>query len=301
MALARLGTEQAWVVHGGGGLDEIALDAPTLVARVHGATIERDEVRPETLGLAPAPIATLVVGSAAESAARIAGVLDGTPGPSRDIVCLNAAATLVVAGAARDLQDGLKRAAASIDGGHARRTLEGLRTFTRDAGGTTSVILDEILAAKRVEVTARKRAIPLSALREQASYHAPRRGFRRALEAATPPAVIAELKRASPSRGLIRADYDPVAIARGYEAGGAACCSVLTDEAYFQGSLEHLRAVRAAIALPCLRKDFLVDPYQVDEARAAGADAVLVIAAAGMRPLGEGLLETRGPLPHRRA
>jgi anthranilate phosphoribosyltransferase len=138
MALARLGTEQAWVVHGGGGLDEIALDAPTLVARVHGATIERDEVRPETLGLAPAPIATLVVGSAAESAARIAGVLDGTPGPSRDIVCLNAAATLVVAGAARDLQDGLKRAAASIDGGHARRTLEGLRTFTRDAGGTSS-------------------------------------------------------------------------------------------------------------------------------------------------------------------
>jgi indole-3-glycerol phosphate synthase len=152
------------------------------------------------------------------------------------------------------------------------------------------VILDEILAAKRGEVAARKRAVPVSALRDEAAYHAPRRGFRRALEAAAPPAVIAELKRASPSRGLIRADYDPVAIARAYETAGAACCSVLTDEAYFQGSLDHLRAVRAAIALPCLRKDFLVDPYQIDEARAAGADAVLVIAAAGTRPLGEELL-----------
>jgi len=152
------------------------------------------------------------------------------------------------------------------------------------------VILDEILGAKRTEVATRRRAMPGSALREQAAYHTARRGFRRALEAATPPAVIAELKRASPSRGLIRADYDPVAIARGYEAAGAACCSVLTDAPYFQGSLEHLRAVRAAVALPCLRKDFLVDPYQVDEARAAGADAVLVIAAAGMRPLGEELL-----------
>jgi indole-3-glycerol phosphate synthase len=152
------------------------------------------------------------------------------------------------------------------------------------------VILDDILAHKRDEVVRRRRALPPSALREQAAYHEPRRGFRRALAAAPPPAVIAELKRASPSRGVIRADYEPVAYARSYERAGAACCSVLTDERFFQGSLEHLRAVRAAVALPCLRKDFLVDPYQVEEARAAGADAVLVIAAAGMRPLGDELL-----------
>jgi len=152
------------------------------------------------------------------------------------------------------------------------------------------VILDDILAHKRDEVIQRRRTLPPSALREQAGYHEPRRGFRCALAAAPPPAVIAELKRASPSRGVIRADYDPVAHARSYERAGATCCSVLTDERFFQGSLEHLRAVRAAVTLPCLRKDFLVDPYQVEEARAAGADAVLVIAAAGMRPLGEELL-----------
>jgi indole-3-glycerol phosphate synthase len=152
------------------------------------------------------------------------------------------------------------------------------------------VILDDILAHKRGEVAEQRRRMSPAALRSEPAYQAPRRGFRHALATAAGPAVIAELKRASPSRGLIRADYDPAAHARSYEAAGATCCSVLTDARFFQGSLDDLRAVRAAVGLPCLRKDFLVDPYQVDEARAAGADAVLVIAAAGMHPLGEELL-----------
>ena len=156
------------------------------------------------------------------------------------------------------------------------------------------MILDDILAHKRDEVARRRQAVPSSALRDAPLYREPRRGFRAALERAQVPAVIAELKRASPSRGVIRTDYEPVAHARSYEAAGATCCSVLTDERFFQGSLAHLRAVRAAVSLPCLRKDFLVDPYQIDEARAAGADAVLVIAAAGMRPLGEELLAAAG-------
>ena len=142
------------------------------------------------------------------------------------------------------------------------------------------MILEEILAHKRAEVTARKRDVPLSALRERPLYHEPRRGFRRALARTPPPAVIAELKRASPSRGVIRADYDPAAHARGYAAAGAAALSVLTDERFFGGALEHLAAARAATPLPCLRKDFLCDPYQVEEARAWGADAVLLIVAA---------------------
>jgi anthranilate phosphoribosyltransferase len=137
-ALSRLGTDHAWVVHGGGGLDELGLDAPSTVARVRGTTIERDEVRPERLGLAAAPLSALVVGSAAESAARIEQVLAGTPGPSRDVVLLNAAAALVVGGAVQDLREGLERAAASVDGGQARRTLDGLRAFTRASPGAAS-------------------------------------------------------------------------------------------------------------------------------------------------------------------
>jgi indole-3-glycerol phosphate synthase len=143
------------------------------------------------------------------------------------------------------------------------------------------VILDDILAHKRTEVTAARRAVSESALRESPHWAAPRRGFRDALAAASPLGVIAEIKRASPSRGLIRADFDPPAHARSYAAAGATCLSVLTDVRFFQGAPDHLVAAREAVSLPLLRKDFLVDPYQVAEARAWGADAVLVIVAAG--------------------
>jgi indole-3-glycerol phosphate synthase len=143
------------------------------------------------------------------------------------------------------------------------------------------VILDDILAHKVDEVSARKRAAPRATLRERPLYHEARRGFRAALAAHAAPAVIAELKRASPSKGVIRTHYVPPAHAKSYESAGAAALSVLTDERFFQGHLDHLTTVRGTVALPCLRKDFLVDPYQVDEARAYGADAVLLIAAAG--------------------
>ena len=147
------------------------------------------------------------------------------------------------------------------------------------------MILDDILAHKRDEVAARRRALPPSALPEQPLYAVPRRGFRGALAARSAPAVIAEIKRASPSRGVIRAAYDPPAHAKSYQRAGATALSVLTDARFFQGALEHLAVVREAVALPLLRKDFLVDPYQVAEARAFGADCVLVIAAAGAATL----------------
>jgi indole-3-glycerol phosphate synthase len=144
-------------------------------------------------------------------------------------------------------------------------------------------ILDEILAVKRSEVAAALgRAGELA---RKAAAAPPPRGFRRALMArGGAPRIVAELKRRSPSKGEIRADFDPVAIARAYEAGGAAALSVLTDERFFGGSLAVLEAVRAATALPLLRKDFVIDPVQIDEARAAGADAVLLIVAALPRP-----------------
>jgi indole-3-glycerol phosphate synthase len=137
-------------------------------------------------------------------------------------------------------------------------------------------ILDKILTVKRAEVAAAKRGAPDVEARARAAPAT--RDFVGALRAKKP-AVIAEIKRASPSKGLLRTNFDPAAIARSYEKAGAACMSVLTDREFFQGSAEDLIKARAACALPALRKDFLIDPYQAFEARALGADCVLLIAA----------------------
>jgi indole-3-glycerol phosphate synthase len=141
--------------------------------------------------------------------------------------------------------------------------------------------LTTILASTRATVASAKAAVPLVEVERRAAQHHPR-GWAAALKskAQTAPAVIAEIKKASPSKGLIRADFDPSWIARRYRAGGAAALSVLTDEPYFQGSLRNLELASAAVPLPCLRKDFIVDEYQIVEARAHRADAVLLIAAA---------------------
>ena len=144
-------------------------------------------------------------------------------------------------------------------------------------------ILARILERKHEEIAKGIRDVPLTEMRRRAADAPPPRGFRAALEAKIGegrPAVIAEIKRASPSRGIIRRDFDPPGIAAGYERGGAAALSVLTDREFFQGAPEHLRAARAATALPVIRKDFLIDPWQVHEARAMGADCVLLIVAA---------------------
>jgi indole-3-glycerol phosphate synthase len=143
-----------------------------------------------------------------------------------------------------------------------------------------SDVMQRIIAAKRREVEAACIAIPLGDMERRAELADPPRGFEAALRrriASGKPGVIAEIKRASPSRGLIRADFDPVRIAKSYEANGAACLSVLTDREFFGGSADDLRAARSACSLPVLRKDFIIEPYQVHEARAWGADCILLI------------------------
>ena len=153
-------------------------------------------------------------------------------------------------------------------------------------------ILEKILQTKRTEITHARATIGEAALQRQAAERLaedPPRGFARAIQAKVaqaaadlqaPPAVIAEVKKASPSKGVIRPDFDPVAFARSYEKGGATCLSVLTDQQYFQGHDDFLRQARASVSLPVLRKDFTIDPWQVLEAAAIGADCVLLIVAA---------------------
>lgn len=141
-----------------------------------------------------------------------------------------------------------------------------------------STVLDEIIEHKRKEVAEAKLRVSFQQLETQLSTAPPVRSFRSALVAATAPGLIAEVKKASPSAGIIRADFSPVQIAQTYEAAGANCLSVLTDEKFFQGHLDFLRQIRSEVSIPVMRKEFIIDRYQILEARTAGADCCLLIA-----------------------
>lgn len=268
--LAQLGTEKALVVHGDG-LDEVSVCGPTQVSSLTFGERQDFEVTPEMLGLARHPMDALRGGDATTNATIIRHILEGQHGAPRDAVLANTAAALLVGDVVSDWREGVQLAAEVVDSGAANAHFE---RFLRLQHGVTT-LLDDIVAA-----------LPMPALRVQSTPGTSNNRLRNALSPRHGPTrIIAEVKRKSPSAGLIADIPNPGALASRYQEEGAAAISVLTNGPHFGGHLDDLAAVRRAVTVPVLRKEFITHPRQLHEAALAGADAVLLIATV----LGSGL------------
>ena len=278
-ALARLGAVKALVVSSEDGLDEMSTAGTTTVVEVDGPEIHSYALAPEDVGLRRGRYEDVAGGPPEDNAAVTRRIFAGEAGPARDLAALNAGAAIYVAGRADTLEAGVRAAEEALDSGAATEALDRLVALSQELAPVLSNVLERIVGATREELERRRSATPLARLEAALDQRPEGRPFGEAI-AAPGISVIAEHKRRSPSAGAIREGASVAEIVRAYERGGAAAISVLTEEQHFGGSLEDLQAAVAATELPVLRKDFIVDPYQLYESAAAGADAILLIVAA---------------------
>ena len=286
--LGNLGSKHAFVVHGDDGLDEITTTGETRVAEWKGGKVRSFYLDPEEYGIRLAKPEDLKGGDAALNAEITRAVLKGSQGPKRDIVLLNAAAALVAADKAATLKDGV------ADGGPVHRQRKGPEKVGRTQApqpfqtrkrGTVENILKKIIANKKKEVEAAKKELPMDKILARLVTAPPSRNFKNALKLKDGLALIAEIKRASPSKGALMGPKQSVTkLAQTYAANGATAISVVTESKFFKGDLGMIEEVKKACGLPILRKDFIVDIWQLRETRIAKADGVLLIASLFNQP-----------------
>jgi len=278
----QLGIKRALVVHSQEGLDEISCEKDTFVAELDNGQIKEYRINPKDFGLKPCSLDSLKVKNVEESYKIFLEMLENKNIEAVNIICLNAGAAIYVSGIKSSLKESILYAKEIIESGEGLKKFNAIKKSMPEKIQTPK-ILEEILENKEKEVSERKLKIPLEDLVEIDYMKSFRRKFKQALLQKidqNKAAVIAEIKRASPSLGEINMNIMPAKVASDFEEMGAACLSVLTDAKYFKGSGAILEMAKKGCNLPILRKDFIIDEYQIDESIVMGADCILLIAAA---------------------
>ena len=277
-----LGIKRAMVVHSEEGLDEISCEKDTYIAEVNENEISEYTINPKEFGLEVLSLESLKVDSVEESYKIFMNMLENKDETAVNIVSLNAGAAIYISGIKENLKEGIEFAKELIISGKALKKFEDLKKSMPEKLNTPK-ILEEILENKAKEVTDRKNKMTVQDLKEITYMYSLKRDFKGALInkiSKNKPAVIAEIKRASPSLGELNMNIIPAKVAADFEAMGAACLSVLTDAKYFKGSGAILEMAKKGCGLPVLRKDFIIDEYQIDESVTMGADCILLIVSA---------------------
>ena len=280
--IQNLGVKKAMVVHSEEGLDEISGEKDTYVAEVSGDKITEYTINPKDFGIEVFPLESLKVNTVEESYKIFIGMLKNQDQAAVNIVSLNAGAAIYISGIKESLNDGVQLAKEIIVSGQALQKFEEIKKSMPEKMKTPK-ILEEILENKAKEVAERKIRMPVKDLKEIDYMSSLKRDFKAALLdkiSQNKAAVIAAIKRASPSMGELNMNIIPSKVASNFEAMGAACLSVLTDAKYFKGSGAILEMAKKGCGLPVLRKDFMIDEYQLDESLTMGADCILLIASA---------------------